>query len=318
MPVNDPIHSASNVDLADAENLDHLLIWWDLGPRTTPAALEQAQTVVGELVSAATFVFAIESPDSPFYLSDVLLYRGNRIYLRHGPATYVARLQEERTPTVLASGYSNPWWEVLQDVPLAWQVAGGAAGAVGLASGVVAFIDKCLDVVKKAALHGDQIRHDRLVLRAEAAKLKGRGLAVLDASEAVGTIRGNHGDDFRTATRGQVQPSVPDDIDPSDAVVALASDRLLEAMAALSRALRDDTAFDSQLINVTDAAERLDLIQRTQRDMLSLARGDIDTEQFEGRLLDRRDAGPAKSLSNPAKSTGARRRSNGPPKELES
>ena len=48
----------------------------------------------------------------------------------------------------MAAGYSNPWWEVLQDLPPAVEVA----AAAGAGTAVVAFVDRLLDLAEKLVL----------------------------------------------------------------------------------------------------------------------------------------------------------------------
>lgn len=93
---------------------DHpaLVIWCDLGPVSTPRDLAAIQSAITDLTEN---VLLIELLDRELISPGQLIRRRtSRFYLKRSP-TFRSPLP---VPRVLAAGYVNPWWQVI-DVDLA-------------------------------------------------------------------------------------------------------------------------------------------------------------------------------------------------------
>lgn len=260
----------------DQRSPEALIIWWDLGPGASTAYVSEANELIRDLVSAATLFLTVQG-DNIRYPGTLLLQRDGRFYLRRDEA---AR-QTGATPSVVAAGYSNPWWEVLQDLPPAVEVA----AAAGAGTAVVAFVDKLIDLAKKVVLFRFDVSATRHALR-----------AAVEEDPELGFLRAADRVDGRGVDRYQLwradasrapRPSVSVE-QAEDPLVALAADRVLDTVAQLARALNDGADFGSELLGAQDALQRLEVIRETQMSLLELARGDIATSEFDERMSRRR------------------------------
>jgi hypothetical protein len=263
-------------DVQDERNPEALILWWDLGSGASPAVVGGAQELISELVSAASLLVAIQR-ETIRYPGTLLLQRDGRFYLRLAEAERRTRI----TPFVVAAGYSNPWWEVLQDLPPAVEVA----GAAGAGTAVVAFVDRLIDLAKKAILFRFDLSATRHALRS--AIEEDEELAVLRAADEVDGRGVDREQRWRADPSRAPRPSVSVD-EADDPLVALAADRVLDAVAQLTRALNEESDFGSELLGAQDALQRLQVIRETQASLLELARGDIETSEFDERMLRRR------------------------------
>lgn len=158
-------HDEAMADYLDEPRYEHnprgaaLVIWMDLGARSSPGDLWRTQALVANLVDAITQAGALQSLARESELGYFLRHREERAYLRND---LLEQAVEEYRPKVAAAGYSNPWWEILEGDPARFIGIGAVAG--GIAMSTLAWVDKFLDVLKKARLHNADVNSARASL----------------------------------------------------------------------------------------------------------------------------------------------------------
>lgn len=146
---------------------DHpaLVIWCDLGPMSTPRDLAAIQSAITDLTEN---VLLIELLDRELISPDQLIKRRTgRFYLNRSP-TFRSPLP---VPRVLAAGYVNPWWQVI-DVDLADVVWLGLASLPGIALATLKACKGTLDVLSGIRNAPQQHHNSRLELGNEQLRLE--------------------------------------------------------------------------------------------------------------------------------------------------
>lgn len=254
-----------------------LLVRWDIGQNSRPSELLAAQTMVADVLGTVRLLVSVQR-EPPRYPGGVLLDRNGRQYLRRR-SPYLRTIPP---PVIAASGFSNPWWEILQE-----SVAVQAAAGAGMSLTFLTVAHRILDAVKRVALFSDEVAHDRRDLQANAADAHPELVALIeaDAVDVTGGTAPRVGLDRRQP--GLRQPSVPADMPAHDAIIALAADRALDAMSALTDAIRRGGEFDTELLDATEAAQRIPIARQTQLALYEYARGAIELGELQARVGER-------------------------------
>lgn len=283
----------------DKYSADTLALWWDLGPRTSPARLEEAQKCIADFMDAAGYLLAVRKLDE---------HRGARQHLwRDGDRVYLNKRRERRLEdlrprtTVAASGYSNPWWQLLQDASAV------VAGTTATASSVLVLAMTTMKVVKKARLFSADVSASRNKLLVEAAKdeltlqtIREARLVVPPRSrlrelddetrqllaEAYGPALVDADRDDAVDPRRRTRPSASADVPAHEALVALAADDFFEKALKVKLAIESGGGdFEAELIDAVDAAKRLPVVVQLQRQVSEFALGGSDAQELRWDLL---------------------------------
>lgn len=263
-----------------------LVIRFDLGARSSTSDLSSIQSLIDGLVDSVTVLGVARR----FHPRDLLRHRRDRVYFR--PNLLKADLRRYR-PSVEASGYSNPWWEILSEGPgLIFSI--GAGGTT-----VLVFVEKLLDVAQKVVLFGPTLASERVRLARTLLSEDENLRPLVERAEAVSEfsrmqLSSPHDDRLQvdeSARRVELpgvsdrprgsQPSVsglPDE----EALEALVSQRVLKALFRLVNGTH--SAPETELLSPGDAAERLPVVAKLQQELAKFALGEIDSKGLEDKF----------------------------------
>lgn len=253
-----------------------------------------AQDLIHEVVDGVALLVSLQGKGRTEHPWPLILHRGGRIFLRRDPATRPVLPQ----PVVVASGYANPTWEILQDAPAVTAAASAVAVAAAARASlsVIKTVDALIDLLKKVRLNHDDVFAARVELRRRAAESSDPLLRDLRSSVNVDTTRGAAEGHPDWAVLGPYQPSVPDSVEPGEAVLSLVAHRVVEAALALANAAGQGQNFGAELMEANQANERLAVTQQVQRDLLHYALGNIERGELERRVVERRDGDGSNSM----------------------